>query len=144
MAKMVRYINREGEDITKEAWASLRANPEYFTVRSYDNGAVFAELRWNGKVDNPDTFEDYYPVYILLVKNYREDGTQVNDPVDGDKTFAKESEGLQAYEDFLMKWTECEKTEAGQFIEKDNALVPPSPDAPVSAPLESVGCDSAW
>ena len=134
------------------AWTKLQADESYRTVRQYDNGVVQVTLLWSGRVSASDaqTYEEYWPVYILLVKNYKPDGSLAVDPADSDKTFPNEGKGIAAYEEFLVKWTECETSEhTGEFIEEGNDLapiVPPPPPDPNKPQTEAVelGSTGAW
>lgn len=142
-----KYIGRDGSPLTRVDWQAKRADPTYCTVRQYDNGVVQVTLKWSGVITQA-TLEEYWPVYILLVKNYLSDGSTVNDPVDGDKTFPNELTGLAAYEEFLTRWTDCTTTQDDEgnvvFVEADNALTPeppPNPDRPTTVWESGVG---AW
>lgn len=152
MARTI-YVGREGESLSSKQWKIKQDDPSYAIVRQYDNGVVQATLKWSGVVNNPsNTFEEYWPVYILIVKNYRADGTLVNDPVDDGKLFPNEEKALEAYQEFLFRWTNCALDEEGGFVEVDNTLepakapepeLPPDPNRPatVSDELDDLG---AW
>lgn len=151
MAKPI-YIDRKGGTIPKKEWQLKRADSEYFNVKMYDNGVVQLQLKWSGIVPIVDTLSEYYPVYVLLVKNYREDGTLVVDPIDSDKTYPDEETAIAAYDSFLLEWTDCGVDETGVLIERDNTCAPvvplappppPDPDVPTSEPTELDGC-GAW
>lgn len=147
MAQSVIYIDRVGMLITAEAWKAKQSDESYTIVRQYDNGAVRLVLKWVGRVANPaQVFSAYYKVFVLLVQNYRSDGTLVNDPVDGDKTFPDEAAAIEGYEEFLLKWTSCESDEAGEFIEQDNDLTPPPPPDPnkPATVSDELGDGGAW
>lgn len=144
------YRDREGRAITEAQWKKLQADPAYTTVKEYDNGVVRVTLRWNGRIAGPaaSTFPDYWPVFVLLVKNYRPDGTLVNDPVDNDKTYPDEQAAIKGYQEFLLKWTESEVDDAGEFLEEGNILTPPpppDPNKPTTVPDDdALGGVGAW
>lgn len=141
------YINREGEKISKQDWKELQTQDSYKVVRLYDNGVVHLQLTWIGRIDNPDTFQSYWKNFILTVKNYRSDGSLVNDPVDGDRTFSNEAEGIKAYEDFLLHWTDCSVDDEAKFVERGNTLelpLPPDPNRPEGGVFEVDGMNGAW
>jgi hypothetical protein len=146
MAKVL-YLDRELKPIPEIEWKKLAADPSYTIVRQYDNAVVQLTLKWSGRVENPsNTFPDYYPVFVILVKNYKADGMLANDPVEGDRTFANEADGIAAYETFLTRWTECSVDPDGAFIEADNDLTPPAPPDPNKPTTESeeLGDVGAW
>jgi hypothetical protein len=142
----VLYVNREGVPIPPARWKELSADAAYFTVRQYDNAVVQVTLKWVGRVPDPDnTFPDYWPVFMILVKNYRADGTLAVDPADSDKTFPDETAAIKGYEEFLTRWTASSVDAEGKFTEEDNLLTPPPPPDPnvpqsVSTDLE----EGAW
>ncbi len=145
----IKYIDREGNAITQKDWKDKQATPSYATVQEYDNGVVRLTLKWIGKVDRPhDTYPEYWKLYVLLVKNYRPDGTLVNDPVDNDQYFPNEEKAVAAYQSFLLKWTACQADEAGEFMEADNTLTPPPPPDPNRPSTEAeepeLGGVGAW
>jgi hypothetical protein len=131
MAKNIAFVNREGVMISEADWRDLQKDPNYCTVRQYDNSVVQVTLKWVGRVPNPqNTFKEFWPVFILLVKNYKADGTLAVDPNDSDKTYYEEAHAIKAYEEFLLRWTESTVDEAGEFVEADNMLTPPAPPDP--------------
>lgn len=146
MAKSLLFVNREGVPIAPDRWKELSADPAYFNVRQYDNAVVQVTLKWVGRVPDPqNTFPDYWPVFIILVKNYRADGSLAVDPAASDKTFPNEAAAIKGYEEFLTRWTESSVDAEGKFIEEDNTLTPPAPPDPnvpqsVSMDLE----EGAW
>lgn len=130
MAKPL-YVDRDGERISQVRWKELRANLAYTTLREYDNAVVQLKLMWNGQVSGhlAQSFPETWPVFILLVKNYR-NGELVNDPVDGDKYYPDEATAIAAYEKFLLSWTECGIDNEGGFVEEGNIYEPPPPPDP--------------
>jgi len=144
----IKYIDRAGKTITAKEWKEKRDDPLYSTVKEYDNGVVKVTLKWSGRVANPqNTYAEFWPVFILLVKNYRSDGSCVDDPVDGDRTYPTEAAGDIAYQTFLLKWTECETSEhTDEFVEFGNSLAPeppPDPNKPATQ-SEELGDTGAW
>jgi hypothetical protein len=146
----VKYINRKGAELSRADWDKRQKDDTYRIVSRYDNGVVNVTLIWNGRVaDAQNLLPTMYPVFVLLVKNYMSDGRMVNDPVENDKTFATEKDGVDAYSKFLEHWTACEIDESGKFKEADNKLAPvvppppPDPNLPtsVSSELDDLG---AW
>src|SRR3569833_2444458 len=79
------YRDREGKAISEAQWKKLQADTAYKTVKEYDNGVVRVTLQWNGRIEGAaaSTYAEYWPVFILLVKKYKQDGTLVNDPGGG-------------------------------------------------------------
>lgn len=137
MAKLA-YIGRNGMAMKQTDWKAKQMDATYKTVRTYDNAVVRVELTWSGRVVDPNNmFPLYYPVFILLVKNYKADGTLANDPVDSDKTYPDEATAIAAYEKFLKRWTECGEDDEGGFVEADNLLTPPPPPDPNRPATES-------
>jgi len=117
-------------------------------VRAYDNNKVRAVVEWIGRVENPqNTFLDYYKVFRFDVWNYMEGSQLAHDP-STPTFFSNEEEAVNAYEAFLLKWTEAERDDEGVLLEVGNALVPPpppNPDAPASAPADDdVSGVGAW
>ena len=138
------YLGRDGRRLQAHEWARLQKDEDYCSVRAYDNGAVRVLLRWQGKVPDPNTFTEYFPVFAMRVMNYRHDGSMVDDPVGSGKTFFKESDAIKAYETFLETWTACLRDQSGEFVELENDLAPPpppDPDAPTSDVLALKGVD---
>lgn len=147
MARQVAFVDREGKFIEHRAWMAKSNNPTYWTVAQFDNGVVQVTLKWVGRIENPgNSYRDLWPVYILLVKNYKADGTLAVDPADSDKTFANEADGVKAYQEFLTKWTESKVDDStGEFAEVGNTLElpkPPDPNQPVTESAELPG--GAW
>lgn len=149
MAK-TRYIDREGNAITEADWKKKQADAAYAVVKEYDNGVVRVTLKWNGRIAGPDatSYPDYWPVFVLLVKNYKADGTLVNDPADNDQKFPNEEAAIKAYEAFLTKWTESQIGESGEFQEEGNVLTPPPPPDPnkpqTEVDIPELGGVGAW
>lgn len=149
MRKII-YVDREGKHISSEEWKLKSGDIAYTTVKEYDNGVVRVTLKWNGRVSGPSaqSFADCWPIFVILVKNYKADGTLVNDPVDNDQYFPNEADAVKAYESFLLKWTESEVDDAGEFMEEGNVLTPPPPPDPNKPQCEvdepALGGVGAW
>lgn len=143
----VGYYDREGKPIAADAWKAKCADPSYAVVREYDNAVVRLTLKWIGRVKNPGNYFIVAdsPLFILLVKNYRADGSLADDPADGDRTFGTETAAIAAYEEFLLKWTESERDDRGEFVEQDNTLTPPAPPDPNRPATEAMDLEGgAW
>lgn len=147
-----KYIDRNGNVITKERWKELRADESYCTVCAYDNGVVNVKVRWSGVVHKAENLlPAYWTVFYLLVYNYKTDGTMVVDPVDSDQPFATEAAAAEAYASFLSRWTESEY-DGETLIEVDNTLEPVKPPEPPAPPdpnkpsstSEELGEEGAW
>lgn len=130
MAK-VGYFDRELQPLALNEWKRRQGDPAYTVLRQYDNAVVRLTLKWSGRIENPsNSYPDYWPMFVLLVQNYKADGTLANDPVDGDRSFPTEAAAIKGYEEFLLKWTQSTTDDAGAFIEQDNDLTPPAPPDP--------------
>ncbi len=144
------YLNRDGLRIDKAQWKVLQADEDYKVVRQFDNGTVRVRLVWIGSVTDKQaqTFRDTWPVFTISVWNYRADGSMVLDPVKNGETFPHIEQGIAAYEEFLLDWTDCEVTDDGRFIEVDNSLAPPpppDPNKPADVVIEGLTDDfGAW
>ena len=143
------YLNRAGEQISKKKWSELMLDPDYVSVREYDNGVIRVSLRWSGCVKNfGNTFPNYYKVFTLSVSNYREDGSLVKDPVEQELTFPNEASAVNFYEKYLLKWTDSERNDANEFVEIGNTLTPPPPPDPdrpsVEPDMPELGGVGAW
>ena len=129
------FVTRDGVRIPKIEWEKLQADDSYRLPDRFDNGIVHVEIEWVGKVAQPNTFRDYWPVFRMNVQNYR-DGVLVDDPADDGETFPDYAAAKKRYEEFLVKWSECSVNDFGEFVEEGNSLAPPpppNPDAPDSA-----------
>ena len=144
-----KYINRSGVPITQSDWHDLAKDENYVKVRRFDNGKVHVELLWYGAIPEKDVrnvLPEFYSVFSLIVKNYRENGELVYDPMSGE-TYPDEASAIAGYEMFLFRHGECE-VDDGKFIEVNNKLAPPpppDPDAPSQKPIEGLTDDfGAW
>jgi len=145
----VAYMNRAGEVIDQATYRAHLAEPSYVIVREYDNGQTQARLKWVGRIVDPhQTFPEFYKLFVLEIKNYTADGQLVPDPAEGQTFYPNEDAGIKAYETFLTKWTKSGVDEFGDFIEADNALIPPpppDPNKPASEPdAPELGGVGAW
>ena len=145
----MQYYDREGRRITLATWRDLQAKTDYQQIREYDNGAVRLRLVWLGKLTDQQaqSFRDTWPLYTISVWNYNDQGKLVPDPVEDGKTFAHEGEAINAYEEFLINWTDSEVTDDGKLIEADNLLAPPpppDPDRPATEFTLDEDNDAAW
>lgn len=130
------YVNRDGARIAREDWQHHRSDPDYITIKAYDNSEVSVNVEWVGKVEKiADSFPDMWKVFRLNVQNYNELGQAVVDPVEDGRWFPTKEKAIAAYENFLAGWTASHRDEDGKFVEEDNSLTPPpppNPDAPDS------------
>ncbi|MDY7537567.1 hypothetical protein QN372_00225 [Undibacterium sp. RTI2.1] len=148
--RMIGYFDKTGARIEKLKWAALSKDEKYTTVKAYDNGVVNVHLKWIGRVPMNDCLPEYYWLFVILVKNYRPDGTMVNDPVDNDQYFPTMEDAVEAYEKFLLKWTSSSLNDDMEFEEVDNRLappvpeLPPDPNRPEGGQFEIDGMSCAW
>ena len=145
-----RYLDRDGAIINKAKWEELRKDESYCTVKAYDNGVVQVKAMWVGRALHAEnTMPEYWPIFILLVKNYNAEGNLVVDPVDSDKTFPTMAAVADSFTKFLTHWTQSTVSEAGELVEVGNTLepiappVPPDPNRPATV-SEDVGDEGAW
>jgi len=125
------FINRDGARIAKEDWEHHRKDPDYTTVKAYDNSEVCVSVEWVGKVENiKNSYPDMWKVFRLNVLNYNELGKTVVDPVEDGKWFPDQAKAIAAYEKFLAGWTKSHWGEDGKLVEEDNNLTPPPPPPP--------------
>ncbi|GAC1605817.1 MAG: hypothetical protein NVS3B3_04410 [Aquirhabdus sp.] len=148
---MIGYFDNRGERINRATWLELAQDTSYSTVKAYDNGVVNVHLQWIGRVvDAQNTLPEYYKLFVILVKNYKPDGTMVNDPVDNDQYFATMADAVEAYEKFLLKWTSSSLNDDLEFEEADNRIarpkpeLPPDPNRPEGGVFELDGMSCAW
>lgn len=131
------YIDRHGLRMNKQVWEERQADPAYRIVSEFDNGVVQVRLIWNGRITKAQSqqFRDTWPIFELRVMNYNAEGRLVPDPVADNETFSDFESAVDAYEEFLIVWANCERKDDGSFVEVDNNLAPPpppDPDAPTS------------
>ena len=144
------YYDREGRRIEADRWKELQEDEDYRTVRRFDNEEMYAALMWNGRItlSQQASFNECRPVYGLIVKNYREDGSKVPDPVFDGKTFFNEATAIEGYEAMLVRITEAVRKEDGTLDEVGNVFIPPpppDPDLPSDAFIEGLTDDfGAW
>lgn len=129
------YFNKDGARITAQDWSKLAKEPGYSKVIEYDNGVVRVRVIWVGKVLGIEMlYADMYKVFRLDVENYNAVGTLVPDPVSNGKWFPNKTAAIEAYEEFLERWTASHRSEEGEFVEEDNTLAPPPPPPPPPSP----------
>jgi hypothetical protein len=138
------YFNRANHPISKDEWDDKRADPAYRQVALYDNAVVKVEVAWSGRVTNAQNLlPEYYPVFVLLVKNYTSEGWLVDDPVDNDRTFPDEVSARAAFAKFVERWTDASPDEiAKSILSEPEPEAPPPPDRPASDEGEIAG--GAW
>ena len=123
-----KFYNRQGEEIPFETFKENRADPKYAMVREFDNGEVHVEAVWVGEVRNPQNyFPGMRPIFMLKIYNY-DHLDELRPDVQSGATFSSEEELVEAYENFIEKWTESERDEEGHLREVDNSLTPQRPD----------------
>lgn len=145
----MQYYDREGRRISLLTWQNHQANTSYSLLREYDNGAVRVRLVWLGKLMDREaqSYRDTWPLFTISVWNYNDQGRLVPDPVEDGKTFAHEQEAINAYEEFLINWTDSTVNDEGKLIEADNLLAPPPPPDPDKPSTEFTldeDNDAAW
>ena len=142
-----KYVGKEGIRLQKAEWLKCQADDCYRIIKRFDNGSVKVELRWSGEIKEPlaSQHEEYWPVFILLVSNYLDDGTSRHDPVDNGLTFPTEAAAIEGYEAFLLKHGKC-TLEDGEFTEVENRLTPPPPPDKNKPETQSelLGSEGAW
>ena len=141
------YFDRELQQISAADWKKKQSDKTYTEVRLYDNGVVRVLLKWVGRIESSKMgLAEYRPVFLMLVQNYKSDGTLANDPVDSDKYFPDEAAAVTAYTNFLAKWTESSVNETtGEFVEEGNIYTPPEPPDPNKSSSEIELLDGgAW
>jgi hypothetical protein len=140
-----KYIDRNGEAISLEQWRNLRMNKGYTHIKEFENDTLYAAVIWKGEVDDSNTVPpEHWKPYTLIVQNIvatdaegqpHPEPKRVRDPeLSGD--FRSEREALEAYEDALVRYAQCEwlpssyKPGEHHFVERGNKLAPPPPDEP--------------
>lgn len=136
-----RYKSRDGEVLTREQWKEAREREEVRIVRTFRNDKVYLLLEWNGCPSNYAAPFELWDVYELTVWNWLIDGAELEggrwviDPAS--RTYWDEAHAVTAYEQFLAKYTDCERSENEDgtvtFTEVGNELTPPDPNTPSGA-----------
>jgi hypothetical protein len=141
------FVDKDGSRITHEQWKALRADQDYVLIRNYLSDTLRVIVLWHGMIDDPDTPPEHYKPFELAVFNIRIKDGEGNpiprkETIDPDATnnYRTAREAIQAYEDFLVRYSLCEwlpgsgTDENGNpkmiFIERGNLLAPLSPDVP--------------
>jgi hypothetical protein len=145
-----KYIDRSGNEITKAEWGQRSNDRKYRLVKQFDNGRVDVSLLWRGLVAEPyaSSLEEFWPVFIFEVFNYREDGTKALDPIENERFFPNEEEAIKAYEAFLLKWSDS-NFHGDEFVEVGNKYTPPPPpkvitkDEPITK-SKLLGSEGVW
>lgn len=142
MAKI--YIDKDGKGISKGVWRLFRDDESYRVLRQFKNELTWITLEWTGVADillHP--FASTYPLFEMRVANASSDGMRwVNDPVEDRKTYHNQQAAIEAYNNFLVRWTES-KVEDGELVEVGNELTPPpppDPNIPKTAVNDDIGC----
>jgi hypothetical protein len=137
----VRYFSRNSIPISVDQYEEYCKDEDYVNVRRFDNSEVRAILKWIGVVRNPGNyFSGDMPIFELGFWNYDSGGALREAPESGVK-FCYEADAIQAYENFLLRWTDSER-EDDKLVERDNIYAPPPPpnlDAPESDLAEIIG-----
>lgn len=140
-----KYINRAGEIVPLQEWRNLRKNKGYTHIREFENDRLYAAVLWSGEINDAATIPpEHWKPYRLIVVNivsFDAEGLplpepkRVHDP-DVSCEFRTEREAIESYEDLLVRYARCAwlpsafKEGEHHFVEKDNKLAPPPPDAP--------------
>ncbi|WP_297478311.1 hypothetical protein [Ferrovum sp.] len=137
------YFDKDGRKIQKDKWTHYRMDPSYCIVREFRNKAVLVIVEWKGAVDTRlHPFAFTHPTFEMRVWNFDSDGKLVPDPVESKKTFPSEQNAINAYNNFLLRWTDS-KIENGELVEVGNELTPPpppDPNIPKTAVNDDIGC----
>lgn len=142
-----KYYDAMGAPIDRDAWKTHRADPSYTIRREYHNGLVRVQIEWLGHVPNPDTWQEYWPMYRLnIFSNETGDANNIKwiDDAESGENFGTLDDANAAMDLFLSKWTECslEVDEDGSktFTEEGNVLAPPpAPNLDAPATVVSIG-----
>lgn len=150
MARYYYYFDRTGKRIEADLWKQFQEDPEYRVLRTFDNESMYAALVWNGRINHQEFtgYSDYHPIFQLVVKNYREDGSKVPDLKFDGKSYRYEHDAIKGYEDMLVEITDAIRKDDGTLDEVGNVLLPPpppDPDAPSDTFIEGLSDDvGAW
>lgn len=126
-----KYFGRDDRQIQRVEWQTLREDDKYCIVRQYDNESIAVSIEWLGAVEDADgIFRDCYKLFGMRAWNYNSVGKPTKDPVEDGRTFPDEATAIAAYEKFIERWTESQRSEEGVFIEEGNNLTPPPPPEP--------------
>jgi hypothetical protein len=152
-----KYVNKDGESITLTEFRRLRADKSYVTIREFENDKLYAAVLWLGEVEDAKSVpREHWKLYGLVVMNivtHDVDGAKYPEPLRArdpalSNRFRTEQEAIEAYEDALVRFADCSWVPSSynsgehHFIEKNNKLAPPPPDAP-SAKAGEVQFDPA-
>jgi len=139
------FVDQNGVRITPTEWEEKRANDDYRFIRRFEDDKVRVTVEWIGKVPKSSlqSFREYWPVFEMRVENGTPNGWRL-DPADGEQMFGYLDDAVKAYEEFLVRWTECEQDDEGKLIEVGNKLTPPDPNIPTTAATELDPEVGAW
>jgi len=139
------YYDKNGSPIQHAEWLKLRKDDAYRYIHRYENDRVRVMLEWVGEVPSEklQTFREFWPIFRLTVENATPKGWVV-DPADGERTFGVLDEAIEAYQSFLVRWTECSWDAGGTFLETGNKLAPPNPYEPTTQAFELDPEVGAW
>lgn len=133
---VTKYINKEGEEISKSVYDDLYDLDEYRIVKQFENDKVRLFIVWSGKIENADSlFPSSYPLFVAVQHDYMPDKQEWCESIESGRTFSNIKKANDFYNDFLMQWTESFiDLETGDMQEVGNKLAPPPPPPPASAP----------
>lgn len=151
------YYDKQGCPILFEDYLAKRKDPAYRDLAVYDNQNVKVQVEWLGKVKDARKYPttDYWPLFGINIWNgmpQPDGGVEwVPDSMTG-QTYGTEAAAMEAYRDFLLKWTNCTTVESATgevvFKEEDNVLSPPPPpdlNTPTVDPDSALlGAEGAW
>lgn len=120
------YFDHNQREISESRWRELCKEEGYVTLRRFRDQRVHIEARWVGKVEGPQNhFPNLRPIFAVLVWNRTSTGEWVQDPNHG-LTFHSMAKLLQAYNDFLLEWTQTTLDDNGELLEIGNELQAPA------------------
>lgn len=120
------YFDHEQRQISERRWRELCNEEGYVTLRRFRDQRIHIEARWVGKVENPENhFPNLRPIFAVLMWNRTSTGEWVQDPSHGLK-FHSMAKLLQAYNDFLLEWTQTTLDDNGELLEIGNELQAPA------------------
>lgn len=151
------YVDRGGCKIHEIEWKKLRMDPNYTTIREYDNGTYSVRVGWLGEIQNAgSTHPDHWKFYVVAIGKHIP-GSAVLEPCDETERYRTETEAIVAYEDFLVRRCECKwvPSNAGQddfghvmaeyhFVERNNQLKPLSADTPTTVGAVDASLVGSW
>ena len=141
------YVDKDGSRIGMSEWQELQGQEHYRRIRHFLNKTLRVEVIWHGVVRDTNAPPEHWKPFALVVHNIMtkdSDGRPIErkevKDVDASQDFRTAAEACHSYEDFLVRYSQCEwlpagvNDEKGQpkmiFVERGNELAPISPDAP--------------